>query len=223
MDPVRWFVDKVTKFGLEIMCRIDGEELKMVPNHGPLIAYTNHIGSVEVPLIYTQLLPRKMTGLAKIEHWDSPFYRWIFTLWGAIPLKRDEADIEAMNKSLGALAQGYILGLAPEGTRSRTGTLDRAHPGIVTLGLHSNAPLLPIAHWGGENLRANLKRFRRTDFHVRVGRVIRLDSQGEKVTKANRQQMADELMYQLARLLPEKYRGGYTDLDNASEKYIKFD
>jgi hypothetical protein len=30
------------------------------------------------------------------------------------------------------------------------------------------------------------------------------------------------MMYQLARLLPENYRGEYADLENATEKYLRF-
>ena len=81
---------------------------------------------------------------------------------------------------------------------------------------------MPIAHWGGENFRSNLKRLKRTDFHIRCGRMFQLDSHGERVTKEIRQQMVDELMYQMAMLLPPEYRGEYSDLEKATEKYLQF-
>ncbi len=221
MKLMRWFVTGVAKRGLEIMCRIDKSELDKVQERGPLIAYSNHTGSVEVPLMFTQLQPRPVTGLAKIESWDGWFLRWIFNLWGAIPLRRGEADITAMRKTLDALKAGYIIGMSPEGTRNRTGALIEAHPGIVSLALHSNAPLIPIAHWGGENFRANLKHLKRTDFHIRVGEPFYLDSQGEKLTRQVRQRMLDELMYRLAALLPEEYRGVYANPEHATGKYLR--
>ena len=98
----------------------------------------------------------------------------------------------------------------------------RAKPGLVLLAQHGNAPLQPIAHWGGENFLKNLKRLKRTDFHIRVGRVFTLDAGGARMTKEIRQAMADEMMYQLAKLLPAEYRGEYADLDNATEKYLRF-
>ena len=195
---------------------------KKVPHHGPLIVFTNHTGSIEVPLIFSQLQPRPLTGLAKIETWDNAFMGWLFTLWGAIPIRRGEADMKALNQSLTVLKQGAILGISPEGTRNKTGVLLRARPGIITLALHSNAPLIPIAHWGGENFRDNLKRLRRTDFHIRVGQIFTLDSHGEMVTKVVRQQMVDEIMYQLAGLMPEEYRGAYRNLNAATTKFIHF-
>ncbi len=223
MNLIQWIVTYGCKLGLDIMCKIDSKELHKVPQTGPLMLYTNHTGMVEAPLLYTRLQPRnKLTAIAKIETWDNWFLNWVFTLWGIIPIHRGEADMVAMRKALDALEKGYILGISPEGTRSREGKLLRAHGGIAMLALHSHAPLQAIAHWGGENFGMNVKRFKRTDFHLRVGPLFHLNAHGERVTKEIRQQMADEMMYQLARLLPESYRGEYTDLENATEKYIRY-
>jgi 1-acyl-sn-glycerol-3-phosphate acyltransferase len=220
MRPDFWLVNTLIKAGTAILCRIDAPDLDKVPKQGPLIVYSNRTGQIEVPLLYAYLQPRPLTGLAKVEAWHGWFLRWIFNLWGAIPIRRGEADMEAIRKSLEALENGDILGLSPEGTRNQTGILLKAHPGVVTLALRSGAPLLPLAHWGGENFKKNLKRLRRTDFHIRVGEAFKLDTRNERVTKAVRQQMVDEMMYRLAALLPEYYRGAYADLGNATGTYL---
>jgi 1-acyl-sn-glycerol-3-phosphate acyltransferase len=223
MNLMQWIVTYGCKLGLDVMCRIDDKELQKVPQSGPLLAFTNHTGMVEAPLFYTHLQPRKkLTAIAKIETWDNWFLNWVFTLWNIIPIRRGEADMVAMRKSLDALADGCIVGISPEGTRSREGKLLRAHGGIAMLGLHSGAPLQPVAHWGGENFGKNVKKFKRTDFNIRVGPIFYLDAHGERVSKEIRQQMADEMMYQLAKLLPESYRGEYSNLENATEKYLRF-
>jgi 1-acyl-sn-glycerol-3-phosphate acyltransferase len=128
----------------------------------------------------------------------------------------------AMRKSLEALRKGYILGVAPEGTRNRTGALIQAQPGIVTIAQHSDAPLMPLANWGGENFRRNLGKLKRTHFFIRVGKIFTLDTHGERMTGALRQRIADDMMYKVAALLPEKYRGAYADLDRGSEDYFRF-
>jgi len=223
MNLMHWIVTYGCKLGLNAMYRIDSKELTKVPQMGPLIAYINHTGMVEAPLLYTYLQPRKkMTAIAKAETWDNWFLNQVFTLWDVIPIRRGEADMAAMRKALEALGKGYILGISPEGTRSRKGKLLRAHGGITMLALHSGAPLQAIGHWGGENFGRNARHLQRTELHVRVGPVFTLDPRGERVTKEVRQQMADEMMYQLAKLLPEEYRGHYSDLENATEKYIHF-
>ena len=223
MNLMEWIVTYGCKLGLDVICKIDAKEISKVPQTGPLILYTNHTGTVEAPIMYTQLQPReKVTALAKVETWDNWFLNWVFTLWGIIPLHRGEADMEAMRKALAVLEKGYILGISPEGTRSREGKLLRAHGGIAMLALHSGAPLQPMAHWGGENFGRNVNQFKRTSFSVRVGPIFNLDAHGEKVTKEIRQKMADEMMYQLAKLLPVENRGEYSDLENGSENYLRF-
>jgi 1-acyl-sn-glycerol-3-phosphate acyltransferase len=220
MRPVFWFVTTVAKVGTSIMCRIDAPDLDKIPRQGPLIMYSNHTGQIEVPLMYAHLQPRPATGIAKVETWDNWFLHWVFDLWGAIPIRRGEADMAAMRMSLEALKNNEIFVIAPEGTRNKTGILIKAQPGVITLALRSGAPLLPVAHWGGENFSKNIKRLKRTDFHIRVGEPFKLDPGTEWVTREVRQQMVDEMMYRLAALLPEYYRGAYADLENTKERYI---
>jgi len=197
------------KFGTRILCRIDAPDIYKVPLRGPLIGYANHSAMIEVPVFFGLLQPRRITGWAKIELWDNFFLGWIFDLWRIIPLKRGEADTTALRKAVEALNEGYIFGLAPEGTRNITGRLNRAHPGAVMLALRSGATLIPIAHWGGENFSRNIKRLKRTDFHVRIGEPICLKVEGVRMTRETRQQIVDEMMYRLAELLPPEYRGEY--------------
>jgi 1-acyl-sn-glycerol-3-phosphate acyltransferase len=221
--PLRWFLFIVLRVGLGVLCRVDAPDLQKFPSRGPLIAISNHTGSLEVPMMFTWLYPRPVTGWAKIETWNNPFMAGLFDMWGAIPVRRGEADMSALRTALEKLEDGYIFGVAPEGTRNKTGKLLRAHPGTVMLAFRSKAPILPIAHWGGEKFLFNLKRLRRTDFSMRFGRPFTLNTNGERITREQRQQVVDEMMYQLAALLPEEYRGEYSDLSKATTQYLKFD
>jgi len=216
------FVNAVLKRLTRIVCRVDDTQLSRIPMQGPLIIIANHINFLEVPLLYTHLLPRSLTGFAKAEYWENPFMRPLFKLWGGIPLKRGAADVQAFRLAIEALEAGQIVAVAPEGTRSGDGKLQRAHAGAVILALRSDAPILPIAYHGGEHFWRNLSRLRRTDFHIAVGQTFRLDAGGSKITGQVRQQMADEMMYQIAALLPPDYRGAYADLSAATETYISF-
>jgi len=222
MNPIYWFVNFVIRVYTGITCRLDKAELRKVPMRGPLIVISNHTGQIEVPILFAHLQPRPLTGWAKMEAWNNWFLRWIFTLWNAIPVRRGEADMNALKQALRALEQGMIFGLAPEGTRNKTGKLIRAMPGAVLVALHSGAPILPVAHWGGEVYLKNLKRLKRTDFNIRVGKPFKLDTEGIKVTSEIRQQIVDEMMYQIAMLLPEEYRGEYADLTKYRERYVGY-
>lgn len=203
-----------------ISLRLDAPGMDKFPTQGPLIIITNHTGQVEVPVLATLLQPRKITGWAKAEAFDNLFLRWVFWAWEIIPVRRGEADMKALKRALRALEREYIFGVAPEGTRNKTGILRRALPGTVIIALHSGAPIIPAVHWGGEVFLKNLKRFKRTDFHIRIGEPFRINVEGVKVTAEVRQQIADEMMYRIAKLLPEEYRGEYSDMSKATENFV---
>ena len=205
-----------------LLCNVDDGQLVKVPEKGPLIVACNHINFMDAPLLYTHLQPRIVTGFAKAETWDNPALGLLFDLWGAIPIQRGEADAKAFRRGLEALQQGKILGVAPEGTRSRHGKLGNGLPGIVTLAYHSKAPILPLVFYGVEQLSNNLKELKRTDFHIRVGRLFTLIFPDGKMDRQLRKLMVDEIMYQMAVLLPEEYRGYYTDLTKLSTNYLSF-
>jgi 1-acyl-sn-glycerol-3-phosphate acyltransferase len=212
----------VIKSLTRILCRVDTSSLDQVPKEGPLIIVANHINFLDGPVMYTHLQPRLMTGYAKSESWDNPFLGQLFNLWGMIPLKRGEADTTALREGIKALKGGYLLAITPEGTRSGDGVLTQGHPGMVTLALRSGSPLLPLAYFGHEDFQQNFRRLRRTDFNIRLGKPFHIDTHGERVTREVRQQTTDEIMYQVAALMPEQYRGYYEDLDAATSDYLRF-
>jgi 1-acyl-sn-glycerol-3-phosphate acyltransferase len=223
VSTAAWVVNTTIRRLTRVACRVDDAELAKVPLCGPLILVVNHINFLEVPVTYTHLLPRRLTGFAKAETWNNPALGWLFNMWEAIPVRRGEVDTRALRRGVEVLQQGQFLAVAPEGTRSGTGRLQTGRPGVVMVALWSKAPLLPIAYYGGELFSHNVRRLRRTEFHFAVGRPFRLDDHGERVTHRVRQQMADEIMYQLAAILPPAYRGVYSDFSRATETYLQFE
>jgi len=218
MKLIEWLTIAALRIYLPLVLRIDAPNLQTVPKKGPLIAVVNHTGRIEVPMLFAYLRPRRVTAWAKSETWNNWFLRGLFTAWGIIPINRGVADMSALKKVLRALEQGYVFGLAPEGTRNYTGILRRAMPGAVVVALHSGAPIIPIAHWGGENYLKSF--FKRSDFHVRVGKIFRIDTKGAKVTAEIRQQIVDEMMREIAKLLPEEYRGEYENIETPAEYLV---
>ncbi len=104
---------------------------------------------------------------------------------------------------------GTAVGVAIEGTRSRTGGLLPGKTGAAYLATRANAPILPMAIWGTEQVISNLKRLRRSTIHVRLGPMIQLPE-----GRANTQQLeeyTEQLMLTIARMLPPEYRGVYRE------------
>ena len=215
-------VNTIIKGITRVICHIDDSSLALVPPKGPLLLTSNHVNFLEVPIMYTHLQPRPLTGYAKAETWDNRLMAMLFDMWHAIPIQRGKPDIKALRRGLEVLAEGQILAVAPEGTRSGDGRLRQGHPGIVILALRSGAPILPVVSYGGEQFWDNFKRLRRTDFHLVVGHPFRLQNPEFSLTRDIRREMVDEIMYQLAALLPPEYRGVYANFEHATERFLEF-
>lgn len=214
------------KLILSMLCRVDASELSLVPARGPLIIVTNHVNFLEVPLLYAYLYPRPLVGIIKRETWDNPLLAALADAWEAIAIDRDGSDTDAMRRALEVLANGGIIILAPEGTRSGHGRLQKGHGGVVQLALRSGATILPIAHYGGERFWERFKRLRRTDFRLRVGRAFRLTlPEGSEapasVPKSVRLEMTEAIMNRLSLLLPEDRRGAYPEPEAAPMRVVR--
>ncbi len=140
--------------------------------HGPLILVANHVNFLDAPIFMTHLQPRKINALVKEETWKNPFLGALFTFWGGIPIKRGVVDMKAYQRAVACLNAGNFLAVAPEGTRSKTGCLQKGYPGITIIAAKTKTPILPIAFYGGEVIWDNLHHLIRTPFHIRVGKAF---------------------------------------------------
>ncbi len=189
--------------------RLDAQGLEKIPPEGPLILVSNHITALELPVLRVLLRPRTVHTLAKAESWDRSLLGWMLDQWHAIPVRRGESDLKALRASLQVLKHGGLLGIMPEGTRSGDGLLQTAHPGIAVIAQRAGCPILPLALWGVENVLDSLKRWKRCDFHLRVGEPFMLNLPEGRQSRDIRQRQADEVMRHVAALMPEVYHGVY--------------
>ena len=222
MTVASFVVNGIIKTWTQIVCKIDAKELSKVPSKGPLIIISNHVNFLEAPVLYTHMLPRELTALAKSESWDNPLKRFLFNIWNIIPIRRGEADMSAYRASLDALKEGKFLIIAPEGTRSFDGILQNGLPGSAMIAVKSGVPIIPIGFYGGENFWNNFKKFKRTPFIIRVGKPFKINLPSNGLNKENRKAVIDECMYQLAELLPQEYRGIYADFSKKTSDYLTF-
>lgn len=217
-----WLVNTIIRFILQILLKLDDSELEKVPDCGPLIAAVNHVNFLDAPVLITHLLPRTTTGLVKKETWDSPFMAFLFNVWGGIPIDRSIADFGAFKAAKEALAEGKILAVAPEGTRSEDGRLSRGKPGIAILASQCDVPIYPIAYYGHEVFKENFKRLKRTPMKIRVGKPFRIKFEGQVKNKQFMQDVADAIMLEIAQLLPTKYHGEYEEMTVNKDNIIEY-
>lgn len=210
------------RFVIRLFIDVDGTELAKVPEKGPMILLFNHINSLDAPVFFSHLSHRPITAFAKAETWDNPILAYIFNKWGAISIRRNDADLAAFEKAQAALADGQLLAISPEGTRSRDGKLQAGSPGIILLALRSGSPILPVVHHGIEEFPQNIRRLKRSKFKVIVGEPFKVKVPASGLSRDVRKQITDEIMYQMAALLPADHRGVYSDLSKATQEYLEF-
>lgn len=217
---VNWFV----RLAAFLLLKLDTAGFETIPRRGPGIVLSNHTTNIEGPLLYVLLRPRKATALGKQELWDNAVTRFFAAAWELIPLSRTGVDRAAITKALEALNAGYYLGVAPEGTRSRTGQLGEGHPGAALLATRSEVPIYPVVHWGLRDFGGNVKRGKRTPVTIRVGQPFRIRLPEDRTpTGKDYRRITEEMMYQLAMYLPERHRGRYGDMSRKTTDYIHYD
>ena len=205
----------------KILLKLEVVGLENVPSGGALILAITHTNFLD-PALAGGVMPRELVIMSKIENFRHPVLGIIARLYGAFPVRRGEVDRQAIRRSLEVLAGGQALLMAPEGTRSGHGRLQKGHDGMTFIALRADAPILPVAITGVEHFWANLSRLRRTPIKIVIGKVFRFSAGGERAGREIMSKMTEEGMYQLAALLPPERRGVYSDLNSATEEYLAF-
>lgn len=193
-------------FTLLTQWRVSG--LENVPERGPYLVITNHLGTFDPPLIMAAL-PVPIMVFAASTHRHDLIIGELMNQVGAIWVRRGEVDRQALRAALDVLEAGDVMGVAPEGTRSKTGALQAGKVGAAYLATRGDVSMLPVALTGTEDAVAQLKRLRRPSLTVTIGKPFRLPKSGH-VSMAELEEYTDQIMHVLAAMLPEKYRGAYT-------------
>lgn len=181
------------------------------PKKGPALIIINHLGDADAVLTGS-CIPYPIDALAKIELHEHPAVGRIFRAYGVIWIHRGRPDRKALHAALEGLAEGRVIGMAPEGRESVTGALEDGNEGAAFIALKSGVPIVPIVMTGTENSRiyANLKKFRRTQVTCTVGKPFHLHESTDRRTRL--QEGTRQIMETLASMLPEEYRGSYSSL-----------
>lgn len=210
-----WLMTHAMALLLRLFGRWEIRGAERVPASGPLIVASNHLNNTDPPLLAASL-PRRIHFMTKQELCDVPVGGFFIRLFGAFPVRRFEADLRALRVAQRLLASGRVIGMFPEGHRSPTASLQRAHPGTALLALRTRTPILPVAVTGTEQIRSLRVLLQRPRITVTIGEPFTLPGEGrltsERVTAAS-----DEIMRQIAALLPKPYRGVYQDIYDRGE------
>jgi 1-acyl-sn-glycerol-3-phosphate acyltransferase len=119
--------------------------------------------------------------------------------------------MSALRQARDWLEGGHLLGVAPEGTRSRTSSLLPAKTGAAYLADKMRVPVVPCAIWGTEHTFPTLFRLHRPHIWIEFGQPLHLPPVERRAREADLQRNTDEIMCHIAALLPESYWGVYKE------------
>lgn len=197
-----------------VRLRVEGAE--HLPSEGPAILVANHVSFFDSVLLMFSL-PRPVAFIGKAEYTDNPITNWLFCGAGMIPVRRDDpADLPHVFEEVAeVLHRGEVIGVFPEGTRSRDGMLHRGHVGAAHLALMTGAPIVPAGIVGTDRVLPTgslvVRPFRQAT--ITLGEPIRARELGyTRSTNRARREITDRFMAEIARLCAEDYVDTYAPM-----------
>ena len=188
-----------------------------IPQHGAVILASNHLSFVD-SVFLPICIDRDMVFLAKSEYFTTKGLKGWATKWfmkgtGMLPIDRSggKASEASLNTGLRVLAEGRVLGIYPEGTRSPDGKLYRGRTGIARMVLESGVPVVPVAMIDTEKVMpigAKWPKLRRPG--IIIGKPLDFSRfQGMEGDRFILRSVTDEIIYELAGLSGQQYEDVY--------------
>lgn len=201
VTPLRYVVTAILREAFKLISVSEVYDVENLPASGPVIIAANHLTNFDVfPLQFA--LSRPIFYMGKEELFRNPALDWFLRQLGAFPVYRGAQDGWAIAHAEKVLHQGLVLGIFPEGSRSKGRGLRPAKTGAARLAHAVACPIVPIAIHGTEYM---FRKFpRRTKIYITAG--APLYPQPSETHLA----LTDRVMFAMAEMLPPEARGVYT-------------
>jgi 1-acyl-sn-glycerol-3-phosphate acyltransferase len=154
-----------------------------------------------------------LVAIVAKKYKEKPFFKWILEKVATMVwMDRTKTDFSAMREAIDQLRAGAMVGIAPEGTRSReTIGLLEGKPGAALLVAQTSVPIVPVGIIGSEKINQHFLRLKRPPVTIRVGEPYTLPEIDRNDRQGWLSRSTEEIMCQIAALIPEEYRGFYND------------
>ncbi|MCR4430656.1 MAG: 1-acyl-sn-glycerol-3-phosphate acyltransferase [Tepidanaerobacteraceae bacterium] len=178
---------------ISVLFKIRTTGMEHFPEKGPVIVYSNH-RSMWDPVIIGCILKRPVYFMAKEELFKIPILGFILKNINAFPVKRGSADRNAIKRCIQVLKENKVLGIFPEGTRSRTGVLLDPEPGIAMIYTKcKNAVMVPVA------IKGNYRWFSRVE--VAIGKPIDIEITEDAINSRKLKEISITIFKEVSKLM----------------------
>jgi 1-acyl-sn-glycerol-3-phosphate acyltransferase len=208
-NALRWILMRL----IDLVAKVEIRGMENLPKHGAFVITTNHLGMLDVTLLYYSI-HRWDVFVPVAEKWERiGFLRWLGRHLNWVFIDRFNPDLKAMRTMMSLMEKGHTLVIAPEGTRSRVGSMIEGKPGASYLAAKLQVPIVPIGLSGTEDrtVFANMRKLRRSPVLINAGKPFTLPPLARTDRASALKQYTDEIMCQIAALIPERYRGIYAE------------
>ena len=191
VSPVYLLAGAISWPFVKVGYRLRARGVENLPEGGFVLA-ANHTSNFDPWPLALPLFPRRQVRFMAKSELFNPVLKPILVGGGAFPVRRGEADVDAIHRAVELVEEGQIVVMFPEGTRRKKGLRKkyeaRAHTGTARIALTANAPLVPAAIKGTDRLT------RLGPLRVAYGPPIPLDDlRGREIAPAARE-ATDRLM-----------------------------
>ncbi len=129
---------------VNLLFRIKVEGIEKLPKSGGYVFCSNHLSFLD-PVFWIVKTKKQINYMAKEELFKNSFLSWLFRKIGAFPVARGKGDLTSVHNATDLVNDGKILGIFPEGTRSKDGKPGRAKSGAAYIANLTGADIVPMA------------------------------------------------------------------------------
>jgi 1-acyl-sn-glycerol-3-phosphate acyltransferase len=209
------FIIFVVSLVFKIISRIKILNIENLPAAGPIMIASNHIGFLDgilIPAIPTASSHPNLIVIIAEKYEKKPIYNWAVKHLGFMFIDRFNPDIRTVREVVKRLKNNGFMIIAPEGTRSPNGALIEGKPGAAYIASKTNASVVPMSLVGCEEktIKQRLLKLKKLDITLSVGKPFKIPSLPRENQDKFLQKYTDEIMCQIAALLPPSHRGVYS-------------
>lgn len=205
----------IVRLGFKFISRIKILNIENLPTKGPIMVASNHIGFLDgilIPAIPTASTHPNLIVIVAEKYEEKPIYKWAVKHLGFMFIDRFNPDIQTVREVVKRLKNNGLMIIAPEGTRSPNGALIEGKQGAAYIAAKTSASVVPMSLVGCEEktIRQRLSKFKKLDITITIGKSFKIPSLPRENRDKFLQNFTDEIMCQIAALLPPSHRGYYS-------------